>query len=221
MTIRRRQIDTLFAALLLALFGAAWVAFAPTRFGGQTAYVIVSGISMEPSFHRGDLAILRQEREYAIGDVVTYRHPTIGPVIHRIIGRDGNRFIFKGDNNSWIDEYRPTQDELIGKLWIHLPAAGKVVEQLRIPRNMAAMVAVMGVMVMAAGTGSVGRRPRRRPALLNVRLVVGGRAPARKERAPAVGGPIASRDDLLFVLATIACAALLLAAFAFARPLSR
>jgi signal peptidase I len=221
MTVRRRQIDTLFAALLLALLGAAWVAFAPTRFGGQAAYVIVSGISMEPSFHRGDLAILRHELEYAIGDVVTYRHPTIGPVIHRIIGRDGDRFVFKGDNNSWIDEYHPAQDELIGKLWIHLPATGKVVEQLRIPRNMAAMVAVIGVMVMAAGTGSVGRRPRRRPALLNVRLVVGGPAPARQKRAAAVVAPIASRDDLLFVLATVACAALLLAGFAFTRPLAR
>src|SRR5690242_13524376 len=87
MIARQRWLDTLFAALLLALLGAAWVAFAPTRFGGQAAYVIVSGISMEPSFHRGDLAILRQTNDYAIGDVVTYRHPTIGPVIHRIIGR--------------------------------------------------------------------------------------------------------------------------------------
>src|SRR3954453_16110075 len=175
-----RWFHTFFAALLLALLGAAWVAFAPTRFGGQAAYVMVSGISMEPNFHRGDLAILRVADDYAIGDVVTYRHPTIGPVIHRIIKRDGDRFVFKGDNNSWIDEYHPTQDELIGKLWIHLPAAGKLVEQLRIPRNMAALVAVMGVMVMTTGTGSVGRRPRRqsfrRTALLNVRFVVGGRA---------------------------------------------
>src|SRR5436190_22579312 len=185
MIVRPRRLKDLLAALLLALLGVAWVAFAPTRFGGQAAYVIVSGISMEPNFHRGDLAILRLENDYAIGDVVTYRHPTIGPVIHRIIGRDGDRFVFKGDNNSWIDEYHPTQDELIGKLWIHLSAAGALVEQLRIPRNMAALVAVMGVMVMTTGTRSVGRRPHRqsfrRSALLNVRFVVGGRANERVE----------------------------------------
>jgi signal peptidase I len=225
MIVRPRRLNNLFAALLLALLGVAWVVFAPTRFGGQAAYVIVSGISMEPSFHRGDLAILRVADDYAIGDVVTYRHPAIGPVIHRIIERDGDRFIFKGDNNSWIDEYHPTQDELIGKLWIHLPTAGVLVEQLRIPHNMAALVAVMGVMVMTTGTRNVSRRPRRqsfqRSALLNVRFVVGGRANARSDSPRAAGGTAASNGDLLFVLATIAFAALLLAAFAFTRPITR
>jgi signal peptidase I len=225
MIARSGRLNNLFAALLLVLLGAAWVIFAPTRFGGQAAYVIISGISMEPSFHRGDLAILRVEDDYAIGDVVTYLHPTIGPVIHRIIKRDGSRFVFKGDNNSWIDEYHPTQDELIGKLWIHLPAAGVLVEQLRIPRNMAALVAVMGVMVMTTGTRSVNRRPRRqsfpRSALLNVRFVVGGRAIERAKRPRAAAGAAASGGDLLFVLATIVFAALLLAAFAFTRPLTR
>ncbi len=225
MIARLRRPNNLFAALLLALLGAAWVIFAPTRFGGQAAYVIISGISMEPSFHRGDLAILRVEDDYAIGDVVTYRHPTIGPIIHRIIKRDGDRFVFKGDNNSWIDEYHPAQDELIGKLWIHLPAAGVLVEQLRIPRNMAALVAVMGVVVMTTGTGSVGRRPRRqsfrRTALLNVRFVVGGRADERADSPRAAGRAAVSSGDLLFVLATVAFAALLLGAFAFTRPLTR
>jgi len=225
MIARSQRLDNLFAALLLALLGVAWVVFAPTRFGGQAAYVIVSGISMEPTFQRGDLAILRVADDYTIGDVVTYRHPTIGPVIHRIIKRDGDRFVFKGDNNSWIDEYHPTQAELIGKLWIHLPTAGVLVEQLRIPRNMAALVAVMGVMVMTTGTRNVVRRPRRqsfrRSALLNVRFVVGGRANARADSPRATGGAAASTGDLLFVLATVAFAALLLGAFAFMRPLTR
>jgi signal peptidase I len=221
MITRSQRLQNLFAALLLALLGAAWVVFAPTRFGGQAAYVIVAGISMEPNFHRGDLAILRVANDYAIGDVVTYRHPTIGPVIHRIIKREGDQFIFKGDNNSWTDEYHPTQAELIGKLWIHLPAAGALVEQLRIPRNMAALVAVMGVMVMTTGTRSVARRPRRqsfrRAALLSVRFVVGEKGPPRADSSRAV----ASNGDLLFVLATVAFAALLLGAWAFTRPLTR
>lgn len=79
--------------------------FAPLQFGGQTAYVIVSGNSMKPVFHRGDLAILRTATDYQSGDIVTYRHPTIGPVIHRIISQDGDRFIFKGDHNTWTDAY--------------------------------------------------------------------------------------------------------------------
>src|ERR1051325_5089533 len=110
-----RPTHAAFAALLSVLLGAVWVAFAPIQFGGQAAYVIVNGISMEPGMHRGDLAILRQASDYQVGDVVTYRHPQIGPVIHRIIARDGDHLVFKGDNNSWIDGYRPTQEECIGK----------------------------------------------------------------------------------------------------------
>lgn len=216
---RHRPLNTIFSALLLALIGAAWVVFAPARFGGQAAYVIISGISMEPTFHRGDLVILREANDYAIGDVVTYRHPTIGPVIHRIIGRDGERLIFKGDNNSWIDEYRPRQDELIGRLWIYLPSVGKAVEQLRVPHTMAALVAVMGAIVMSTGTHRL-KQPRRREqrgSLLTLRLVVGPR-PVQQHTHQVYA---AWRDELGFVLATLAFAALLLGLFAFTRAPTR
>ena len=74
---------------------------------------------------------------YEVGDVVTYRHPTIGPIIHRIIDRSGERFIFKGDNNEWIDSYEPVEDELIGKEWLHVPGAASVLLKLRMPAGLA------------------------------------------------------------------------------------
>jgi signal peptidase len=54
-----------------------------------------------------------------------------------------------------------------------------------------------------------------------VRFVVGGRANEHAERPRTAGGTSASNGDLLFVLATVAFAALLLAAYAFTRPLMR
>jgi signal peptidase I len=224
-----RPLQVLSSALLLTLIGAAWIAFAPIQFGGQAAYVIVNGISMEPGFHRGDLVVLRQAPEYQVGDIVTYRHPRIGPVIHRIIALDGDRYIFKGDNNSWIDSYHPTRAECIGKLWVYIPSAGRLVEQLRIPRNMAILAAVLGCMVMITITGGADRRPFRptgQKPLLTMRFVVGGHA-ARRTVRPAQAQPRtlgvsgASGEVLFFALAALACASLLLAIFAFIRPATR
>jgi len=206
---RRRRSHKLLVSLLLILLGASWIMFAPLQFGGQTAYVLISGNSMEPVFHRGDLAILRTAAEYQLGDIVTYHHPTIGPVIHRIIGQDGDHFTFKGDHNSWADAYQPSRADLIGKLWIYLPGAGTLVEQLRRPWHMAIIAAFMGVIVMTTGTSSVDQRRWRR-------VKHTARATPRATRFFEESG-----GDLLVALAALAFASFLLGLFAFTRPTTR
>jgi signal peptidase I len=206
MNIQWRWFSKLSRALSLVLFSAIWVAFAPIQFGGQAAYVIVNGNSMEPLYQRGDLVIIRAQPDYQIGDIVTYRHPQIGPVIHRIIGRDVERFVFKGDHNDFIDPYQPVRADLIGKSWIYLPSVGTILTQLRMPLNMAILAAVAGVVIMAPSI-SIGNQPKarkrgRRPA---------GPPPALRQR----GG---NSEGLLMVLAVVAFASIMLAAFAFTRP---
>ncbi|HRC74394.1 MAG TPA: signal peptidase I, partial [Kouleothrix sp.] len=133
---------------MLALLAVAWAALAPPSLGGRATFVIVNGNSMEPTLHRGDLVIVRAAASYQAGDIVTYRHPQIGPVIHRIIRRDGDRYIFKGDHNHWTDSYAPAQAELIGRLWLYLPSAGKPIGWLRKPLGMALMAALLGSVLM-------------------------------------------------------------------------
>ncbi len=151
MKIFGRQLSNIFGVLSLALLAGIWLMFAPIPLGGQTAYVIISGNSMEPIFHFGDLAIVRHETTYQIGEIVTYHNTELGKnVIHRIIGLEQAHFILKGDNNSWIDSYQPTQDEIIGKLWIFVPGIGKAIEWFRIPINMALIIAIMGGVLMTS-----------------------------------------------------------------------
>ena len=54
-----RWINTVSSALLLVGMATAWIIFAPMQFGGQVAYVIVNGNSMEPLYQPGDLVIVR------------------------------------------------------------------------------------------------------------------------------------------------------------------
>ena len=143
------------AAFLLVFIVTAWITFAPLQLGGQAAYMIVTGNSMEPGFHLGDLVIVHQQSVYQVGDIVAYRNADLKNfVFHRIIGKSLDHFILQGDHNSWADSYQPTREELVGKLWIYIPRAGKAVQWLRLPINMALMAgAVGGILVMAVLMG--------------------------------------------------------------------
>ena len=185
--------------------------FAPVQVGGQAAYAIISGNSMEPGLHRGDLVVLRQASDYQVGDIATYRHPTLGPVIHRIVAEADGQFVFKGDNNAWLDSYQPTQAEMIGRFWLYAPSAGRIVEQMRQPWAAALLVALGGLAIAITGSAELSRsRVRQRR-----RLSTSGKwaAVTRSLRG--------SQADLLFLLATLGVASLLLGFFAFTRPLTR
>jgi len=163
---RPRLAASLASALTVVLVAVAWVLFAPPQLGGQTSYVILNGNSMEPGMKRGDLAIVREAGSYEVGDVVTYRHPQIGPVIHRIIARDGARYVLQGDNNDFIDPYRPMPDEVVGELWVHIPGVGSWLARFRQPVYMAGLlfVAFIGLGGAAAKAQSKSSARPARPA---------------------------------------------------------
>jgi signal peptidase I len=154
------------SALLALLLAAVWVLW-PVTLGGSTIYVSTHGISMEPRFHTGDLAILRAADHYSVGDVVAYQSPTLKTtVMHRIVALDGPRFVFKGDNNSWHDPDHPTQDLLLGKLWLRVPQGGKALAAVKSPLGMI-VLGLAGALFLGATSTPVARlrgRRRQRPA---------------------------------------------------------
>jgi len=134
---------------LLFFFFVFWLVFAPAQLGGPLTYVIVNGNSMEPGFLRGDLVLARKESAYGVGDAVVYSDPNMQQfVFHRIIGMELDRFILQGDNNGWLDSYHPDSNEIVGKLWLHIPTFGKVIEWMRVPLNAALMTGLFGVLLM-------------------------------------------------------------------------
>jgi signal peptidase I len=191
---------------LLALLFALWFAIAPSQFGGQAAFVIVNGTSMEPLYHGGDLVIVHASADYQVGDIVTYRHPQIGPVIHRIIGRDGDRWIFQGDNNDFVDSYRPLQSELIGRSWLHLPYAGRALAWLRTPL-------VFTLLILATGGICVSQVLKAKTPHTRGAKRLGNLATQRQ--------PARWPGALVGTFGVLALASLVLAWFAFTRPLLR
>lgn len=141
--IPRRALTVVAAALFVALL-AGWLVFLrPQALGGQTAVVVVSGQSMDPVLHDGDLALVRRQSSYRAGDVVVYRVPRgqVGAgalVIHRVVGGSGTRgYLTRGDNRDGDDAWRPRDDDVVGKVRWRVPLAGHSLELLQTPLGLA------------------------------------------------------------------------------------
>jgi signal peptidase I len=251
MILSQRWSTALSSAIWIVLTAALWIAFAPLQVGGQAAYVIVNGNSMEPNYHLGDLIIVRPQSHYGVGDQVVYQNPDLGgSVFHRIVDLRPDRYILKGDNNEWTDAYQPTQEEVIGKLWTHLPRFGKILQFIRRPINMALIAGVLaGLWVMNIGS----RQPKGRRRMKNrslkellsrakkesLRDWISGMAESgfikalresfsKKPGKPPENDPGSQKDNLggmtegiIFVLGLLAFGALILVIFAFIRPATR
>jgi signal peptidase I len=157
---------SLLALLAVGLFVAWFLFLRPAFLGGPTSYVRVSGVSMEPSLHQGDLAVVRKQGSYSPGDVVAFRVPRgeAGDgsiVIHRIIGGTAEEgFIMQGDNKENPDLWRPTQDDIVGGMWFRVPRAGGVLPSLQDPLRLAGLASGFAVfLVLSADTEK--KRPRK------------------------------------------------------------
>ncbi|MGQ0466816.1 MAG: signal peptidase I [Sporichthyaceae bacterium] len=151
---RRPRTRQLFGMLaVVVLLGAWWTWFRPPVLGGSATVITVSGRSMEPGMHTGDMVLVRDTNDYRIGDVVAYQ-PRLengkrgGMVIHRIVGIESDGFVLKGDNNDFLDPWHVPVDEIAGERIVHVKNIGAYVAKLREPAPLAASVTALTVFLI-------------------------------------------------------------------------
>jgi signal peptidase I len=149
--------------------GLAWAVsplVGPSQLGGPVTYAVVADSSMNPALRAGDLVLLRRARNYVVGQVVGYRTASGALVLHRIVGRVGEGYVFQGDHNSWVDPYLPTRTQVVGRLRRRIPGVGLVIEWLRTPLP-AALIVGLGAFLVGvrhnARSKERGDRDRTRP----------------------------------------------------------
>ena len=79
----------------------------------------VSSNSMIPTFQKGDFIIIKKQTEYDVGDIITYEIVEDKQkyyVTHRIIEKNGNEYITKGDANNREDSKIVDNDSIKGKV---------------------------------------------------------------------------------------------------------
>lgn len=183
-------------AIAVVALVATWALFGPRQLGGAVTYVTTHGDSMEPKMYEGDLALVRAEDTYEVGDVVAYHSENLDRlVLHRVIRIDGDRFVMKGDNNDWIDSEEPGREDIVGKLWIRAGGIGRIAESLRAPKFAA----------LAAGLIAL------------FWITFSGDKKSRSSAATRRRSGVVSEELLTYVIA-VAGAFALLTGLAFARP---
>lgn len=153
----RRVVSGLVAAVVLV---GGWFLLAPVAIGGPTSYVVTQGVSMLPRFQPNGLVLTRAQNSYHVGEIVAYHnHQLKAVVMHRIVARDGSRYVMKGDNNDFRDSYHPTRSDLIGREWISIPHGGAFFQFLRKP---IVFGVIIGVLSMISASAYAPRKSRRR-----------------------------------------------------------
>ena len=145
----RRVLGVLGTVATLVLVAGWFVALRPAFLGGATSYVLVSGKSMEPEMHTGDLAFVRRQDTYRRGDVIAFEVPRGEPgagalVIHRIVGGSATSgYVMQGDNRDRPDMWRPKPGDVRGRRVAHLPGVGRAFAVVRTPLGMATLAGLM------------------------------------------------------------------------------
>ena len=157
---RKRRISA--GVVAVAVVALLWLFFAPTQLGGPIVYTSTVGNSMQPRFHKGDLALVRPASSYRVGDIVLYQSPVLHrAVLHRILVIQDGHYFFKGDHNTFVDPGYATRGDLLGKLWLRVPSAGKALSWIAEPTHSALIAAVAAFVLLFGIAGGKQRRTRR------------------------------------------------------------
>ena len=169
-----RLVGWLFGLASVAFLLAWLLLFRPAFLGGPAGYVLVTGASMQPTLHGGDLVLTREQSHYQVGDVVAFRVPKSEPaegamLIHRIVGGSADEgFLMQGDNKDSRDPWHPRPQDIVGKKWFSIPGGARFLLRLREPMNLAMLTGGLGMLLILLpewhlALPSPGRR-RRHPA---------------------------------------------------------
>jgi signal peptidase I len=154
---RRRARRLVLLISLLAVVGAWWITLAPRSLGGPGSYVVVSGKSMLPLLHTGDLVISRQQSHYHLGEVVVVSIDG-GKVIHRLwAGNAKVGWTTKGINKLTPDLWTIPDKDVLGTKWLVVPNAGGWVRWAGTATGRSALAAALALFVVL-----MPRRDRRR-----------------------------------------------------------
>lgn len=138
-----------FTAILITV--AALIAW-PASHGGPFCLAVVSGVSMQPTYHTGDLVIAAKSSHYSIGDVIVYEvadGDIHGRVIHRIVTQlpDGN-FQTRGDNKPYPDPWEVRPGWIYGHAITMIPQGYKAIALLRSPLVLAVICGLFVTIIL-------------------------------------------------------------------------
>lgn len=120
--------------------------------GGYQVRIVESG-SMSPTIPLGSAIFLSPSDTYTIGDIVTFQRADEEEVTtHRIVGVENEagdlQYTMQGDANN-VPDMRPVeQRELVGKVWLHVPYLGFLLDFIRQPLGFVLLIGIPAAFIV-------------------------------------------------------------------------
>jgi len=106
---------------IIILLAAAWQTVTLALGTSHFIITIVSD-SMKPAFERGDMVIIKNQKDYGVDDVIAFRRGQ-DIYVHRIISSQNGEFRTKGDSTS-ADQWIIEKGNVLGKVILVVPRIG-------------------------------------------------------------------------------------------------
>jgi len=139
-------------AVIILLMMAAVLTFLAPHFGWSVDAVF-SG-SMEPELKVGGVVITRpaEAEDIKVGDTITFYSPLSEKLTsHRVIAaEDGSSFHFrtKGDANEDADPFIVPAENVVGKVYFHIPYLGYVTQFVKTPLGLLLTLCLPGLIII-------------------------------------------------------------------------
>jgi len=103
--------------------------------------LIVSG-SMNPAIKQGSVVMTFRQKDYERNDVVTFIKDG-ERITHRIYAIENEEYITKGDANPSPDLENVKKEEIIGRVYLHIPYIGYLLALTRTPLGIILLVSLL------------------------------------------------------------------------------
>ena len=120
---------------------------------GWRVNAVLSG-SMEPALKVGSLVVTHpvEPKKVEVGDMIAFNPVSVGEnmITHRVIGVAMNspiHFATKGDANDKPDPFTVPEQNLVGKVCLHIPSLGYFTQFLKTPTGFILSIVVPGIVV--------------------------------------------------------------------------
>lgn len=88
--------------------------------------LVVKSNSMFPNLEKNDVILIKKYNDYKVNDIITYNYENY-LITHRIIEKNDEGFITKGDNNNSQDNDLVKLKDIKGKVILKINRKGKII----------------------------------------------------------------------------------------------
>ena len=132
--------------------------------GPYRLYIVLSG-SMEPTLQVGGMVVVKEvpASEIQTGDIITFNSggKSNTPTTHRVIDIEEGLFQTKGDANEVADPVPVEASRIVGKVNLHIPYAGYILNFAKKNPQLPAFIALPAVLLILWEVLKLGHRLKR------------------------------------------------------------